>query len=79
MESQAPVALLYTRNRYARNVTGTVEASISLTENSWAPVEAVEEVTPLDPYTDQVILRPIPPPDGGGRHFYRLKVKEEPQ
>jgi hypothetical protein len=77
-ETHAPVTLHYTRNRYARNVTGTVEASTSLAGGSWAPVEATEEVTPIDPYTDRVTLRPVPPADTGGGQFYRLKVSETP-
>ena len=78
MEESAPVALRYTRNRYVRNVRGTVEASISLAGDSWMPVVAVEEVTPLDPYTDQVTLRPIPPSNSAGRQFFRLVVEETP-
>lgn len=77
-ESPAPVALRYTRNRYARNVTGTVEASTTLAGDSWTPVEAAEEVTPLDPYTDRITLRPVTPAGGGGRQFFRLKISETP-
>lgn len=74
----SPVSLNYTRSRYSRNVIGTVEASISLAGDSWLPVDAVEEVTPLDAYTDRVTLSPIPPADGTGRQFFRLKVEETP-
>jgi len=72
--SSSPVVLRFTRSRYTRDVTGTVEVSATLEEDSWIPVEAMEEVTPLDAFRDLVSLKPLPLADEVGRQFFRLKV-----
>lgn len=77
-DERAPVMLRYTRNRNVRNVTGVVQTSTTLDENSWREVEAEEAVIPNDAYTDKVILRPKVSKDESGRQFFRLKITEVP-
>ncbi len=72
------MGLRFQRNRYMRGVAGVVETSTSLSEGSWEPVETVEEVSPLDAFTDEVIVRMPEPEPGETRRFLRLRVEETP-
>lgn len=69
------IGLQFQRSRYTQRVTGIVESSSSLTEDSWEPVKTTEEVTPLDAFTDTVTIRLPPPGQGETRRFLRLRVK----
>lgn len=72
------MGLRFQRSRYTRGVAGVVETSTSLSEGSWEPVETVEEVSPLDAFTDEVIVRMPEPEPGETRRFLRLRVEETP-